>query len=102
MKALQFCVIISNCLGEYLAYAGLKQLRVAESEKYAHVTFFFNGGIEKTFKNEDRIIIQSPKVPTYNFKPEMNAYLLTNKIIEQIRRNFMQKALDKFKILLYN
>ena len=73
-----------NSLGEILANHNLRQLRIAETEKYAHVTFFFNGGREKPFENEDRILVPSPKVETYDLKPEMSAYLLTDKLIEAI------------------
>jgi 2,3-bisphosphoglycerate-independent phosphoglycerate mutase len=75
---------ISNTLGEILAANGLKQLRIAETEKYAHVTFFFNGGTEKPNPGEDRILIPSPKVATYDLKPEMSANELTDKVIEMI------------------
>jgi 2,3-bisphosphoglycerate-independent phosphoglycerate mutase len=75
---------ISNTLGEILAANGLKQLRIAETEKYAHVTFFFNGGTEKPNPGEDRILIPSPKVATYDLKPEMSAIELTDKVIEKI------------------
>lgn len=64
---------VRKTLGEVVADAGRKQLRIAETEKYAHVTFFFNGGREKEFENEDRILINSPKVATYDLKPEMSA-----------------------------
>ena len=72
-------------LGEYLASKGLTQLRIAETQKYAHVTFFFNGGEEKTFKGEDRILIQSPDVPTFDLQPEMSAYPVCDAVCEQIR-----------------
>jgi 2,3-bisphosphoglycerate-independent phosphoglycerate mutase len=62
---------IKNTLGEYISKNNLKQLRIAETEKYAHVTYFFNGGAETKFKGEDRILIQSPLVATYDLKPEM-------------------------------
>ncbi len=75
---------LTNTLGEYIADKGLRQLRIAETEKYAHVTFFFNGGVEAPNKNEDRILIPSPKVATYDMKPEMSAYEVTDKVIEQI------------------
>lgn len=74
-----------NTLGEYIAGLGLKQLRIAETEKYAHVTFFFNGGVEAPNEGEDRILIPSPKVPTYDMKPEMSAYEVTDKVVEKIR-----------------
>lgn len=71
--------------GEYLASKGLTQLRIAETQKYAHVTFFFNGGEEKTFKGENRILIQSPDVPTFDLQPEMSAYPVCDAVCEQIR-----------------
>ena len=71
-------------LGEYLATKGMTQLRIAETQKYAHVTFFFNGGEEKTFEGEDRILIQSPDVPTFDLKPEMSAYEVCDAVVEQI------------------
>lgn len=73
-----------NTLGEYVSKKGLSQLRIAETEKYAHVTFFFNGGIEVPNPNEDRILIPSPKVATYDLKPEMSAVQLTEKLLEKI------------------
>ena len=76
-----------NVLGEYLANLGLHQLRIAETEKYAHVTFFFNGGEETVFPGEDRILVPSPSVPTYDMKPEMSAYEVTDNIIDAIRSN---------------
>jgi len=75
---------LHNILGEYLSENNYKQLRIAETEKYAHVTFFFNGGIEKPFKNEDRILVPSQKVRTYDLKPEMSAVEVTDKLVEQI------------------
>ncbi len=72
-------------LGEYLAANGKTQLRIAETQKYAHVTFFFNGGEEKTFEGEDRILIQSPDVPTFDLQPEMSAYPVCDAVCEQIR-----------------
>src|SRR4051812_13740446 len=71
-------------LGETIARAGLKQLRIAETEKYAHVTFFFNGGEERQFEGEDRILVPSPKVRTYDLKPEMSAPEVTDKLVEAI------------------
>lgn len=70
--------------GEYLASKNMTQLRIAETQKYAHVTFFFNGGEEKTFKGEDRILIQSPDVPTFDLQPEMSAYPVCDAVCEQI------------------
>ena len=75
---------LKNTFGEYISKKGLKQLRIAETEKYAHVTFFFNGGNEKQYEGEDRILVPSPKVETYDLKPEMSAYEVTEKVVEQI------------------
>jgi 2,3-bisphosphoglycerate-independent phosphoglycerate mutase len=74
-----------NTLGEYLAKKGLKQLRIAETEKYAHVTFFFNGGVEIPNDNEDRILIPSPTVATYDLQPEMSAFELTEQLVNAIK-----------------
>ncbi|HIT70838.1 MAG TPA: 2,3-bisphosphoglycerate-independent phosphoglycerate mutase [Candidatus Scatovivens faecipullorum] len=76
---------IKNTFGEYISSKGLKQLRIAETEKYAHVTFFFNGGEEKQYEGEDRILVPSPKVETYDLKPEMSAYEVTDKVVEAIK-----------------
>ena len=78
---------LNNTFGEYISKKGLKQLRIAETEKYAHVTFFFNGGEEKVFEGEDRILVPSPKVATYDLKPEMSAYEVTDKLIEAINQD---------------
>jgi 2,3-bisphosphoglycerate-independent phosphoglycerate mutase len=75
---------VTNTLGEVIEKAGLKQLHIAETEKYAHVTFFFNGGREEPFANEDRILVPSPKVATYDLKPEMSAYEVKDKLVEAI------------------
>lgn len=75
---------LANTLGEYLAKNGLTQLRIAETEKYAHVTFFFNGGVEAQYDNEDRILVNSPKVATYDLQPEMSANEVCDKVCEQI------------------
>lgn len=75
---------VQMTFGEYLSVLGKKQLRIAETEKYPHVTFFFSGGREDTFPGEDRILINSPKVATYDLKPEMSAYLVTDAVKEQI------------------
>ncbi len=75
---------VHNTLGEYLANNGKKQLHIAETEKYAHVTFFFNGGRETPYENEDRILVPSPKVATYDLKPEMSAYEVKDKLVEAI------------------
>jgi 2,3-bisphosphoglycerate-independent phosphoglycerate mutase len=76
---------MANILAEVLSREGKKQLRIAETEKYAHVTFFFNGGEEKAFDGEDRVLIPSPKVPTYDLKPEMSAYEVTERVIKEIK-----------------
>jgi 2,3-bisphosphoglycerate-independent phosphoglycerate mutase len=76
---------VDNTLGEYLASGSLKQLHIAETEKYAHVTFFFNGGREAPFEGEDRILVPSPKVATYDLKPEMSAYEVKDRLVEAIR-----------------
>jgi len=74
-----------NGVGEYLANAGKTQLRISETEKYAHVTFFFNGGREEPFTGEDRILVPSPDVATYDLKPEMSAAEVTDKLVEAIK-----------------
>ncbi|MGL5577012.1 MAG: 2,3-bisphosphoglycerate-independent phosphoglycerate mutase [Sarcina sp.] len=85
----------TNTFGEVLAAKGLKQLRAAETEKYAHVTFFFNGGVETPNEGEDRLLVPSPKVATYDLQPEMNAPELTDKLIEQINAN-------KYDVIIVN
>ncbi len=86
---------LHNVLGEYLADNGKTQLRIAETEKYAHVTFFFSGGREEPFKGEERILIPSPKVATYDLQPEMNAPLVTDKIVEAIEN-------QRFDVIVVN
>ena len=76
---------LANGLGEYMAKQGKTQLRIAETEKYAHVTFFFNGGLETPFEGEDRILVPSPKVATYDLQPEMSAPEVTDKLVEAIK-----------------
>jgi len=76
---------LDNTFGEYISNKGLTQLRIAETEKYAHVTFFFNGGVENTYENEDRILVASPKVATYDLQPEMSAYEVADKCAEAIK-----------------
>lgn len=76
---------LTMTMGEYLASQGKTQLRIAETQKYAHVTFFFNGGEEKTFEGEDRILIQSPDVPTFDLMPEMSAYPVCDAVVNEIR-----------------
>ena len=78
---------VQNTLGEYISSKGLSQLHTAETEKYAHVTFFFNGGREAPYKGEDRTLVPSPKVATYDLKPEMSAYEVKDKLVESIRTN---------------
>lgn len=79
---------IDNTLGVYLAKMGKKQLRIAETEKYAHVTFFFNGGVEAPNEGEDRALINSPKVATYDLQPEMSAYELTERLLSELDRDY--------------
>ena len=86
---------IRNTIGEIVSKKGLKQLRIAETEKYAHVTFFFNGGEEKLFEGEDRILVPSPKVETYDMKPEMSAYEVTDKVVEAIES-------EKYDMIILN
>ncbi|MDO5135443.1 MAG: 2,3-bisphosphoglycerate-independent phosphoglycerate mutase [Eubacteriales bacterium] len=78
-------VQLHNTFGEYLAAKGMTQARIAETEKYAHVTFFFNGGVEEPNQGEDRILVKSPKVPTYDMQPEMSAPQVCDKLVEAIR-----------------
>jgi 2,3-bisphosphoglycerate-independent phosphoglycerate mutase len=75
---------VANGFGEYLAGLGLRQLRIAETEKYAHVTYFFNGGVETPYAGEDRLLVPSPKVATYDLQPEMNAEEVTDKLVDAI------------------
>ena len=86
---------IKNTIGEIVSKNGLKQLRIAETEKYAHVTFFFNGGEEKQYEGEDRILVPSPKVETYDMKPEMSAYEVTDKVVEAIES-------EKYDMIILN
>ena len=72
-------------MGEYISKLGYKQLRIAETTKYAHVTFFFNGGVEEKYEGEDRVLIPSPKVDTFDMKPEMSAYEITDEVIKRIK-----------------
>ena len=78
---------VQNTLGEYVSSKGLRQLHTAETEKYAHVTFFFNGGREAPYEGEDRTLVPSPKVATYDLKPEMSAYEVKDKLVESIKKN---------------
>ncbi len=77
--------VLKNTLGEYISSKGMSQLRIAETEKYAHVTFFFNGGVEKQYEGEDRILVKSPSVATYDLQPEMSAYEVTDKLVPAIK-----------------
>ena len=86
---------VENTLGEYLSAKGLKQLHTAETEKYAHVTFFFNGGRETPYEGEDRILVASPKVATYDLKPEMSAYEVKDKLVAAIKE-------DKYDFIVVN
>jgi 2,3-bisphosphoglycerate-independent phosphoglycerate mutase len=78
---------LAQTLGEVLSQAGKSQLRIAETEKYPHVTFFFNGGREEPFKGEDRIMVPSPKVPTYDLQPSMSAFEIKDQLIQYIKKN---------------
>ncbi len=86
---------LKNTFGEYISNKGLKQLRIAETEKYAHVTFFFNGGVEKTYEGEDRALINSPKVATYDLQPQMSAYEVTDELLSRIES-------DKYDVIILN
>ena len=86
---------VQNTLGEYVSSLGKKQLHIAETEKYAHVTFFFNGGRETPYENEDRILVPSPKVATYDLKPEMSAFEVKDKLVEAIKT-------DKYDFIVVN
>jgi 2,3-bisphosphoglycerate-independent phosphoglycerate mutase len=88
--------IVKNNLGEILAKNGLKQLKIAETEKYAHVTYFFNSQIEKPYKGEDRIMLPSPKVLSYDLKPEMAAYEIAEEALKQISKNKYDFVLINF------
>jgi 2,3-bisphosphoglycerate-independent phosphoglycerate mutase len=87
--------VLNNTLGEYISSLGLKQLRTAETEKYAHVTFFFNGGVEEPNPGEDRILVPSPKVATYDLKPEMSAVEVCDVLVENILS-------DKYDLIIVN
>ena len=87
--------VLTNVMGEYLAKNGKTQLRIAETEKYAHVTFFFNGGVEAPFEGEDRALINSPKVATYDLQPEMSAYLVADECVKRIES-------DKYDVIILN
>ena len=86
---------LDNMLGDVVSDAGLNQLRIAETEKYAHVTFFFDGGLDKEIKNSTRVLVNSPKVATYDMKPEMSAYEVTEKVLEEV-------AKDKHSMIILN
>ena len=86
---------LANTLGQYISEQGMTQLRIAETEKYAHVTFFFNGGVEKQYEGEDRILVNSPKVATYDLQPEMSAYEVTDKVLEAIEA-------EKYDVIILN
>jgi 2,3-bisphosphoglycerate-independent phosphoglycerate mutase len=87
---------IHNGFGEYIAKLGFKQLRIAETEKYAHVTYFFNGGNEQPYAGEDRILVPSPKVATYDLKPEMSAEEVTDKLVAAIRSKQYQAIICNY------
>ncbi len=86
---------LENTFGEYISKEGLTQLRIAETEKYAHVTFFFNGGVEKQYDKEDRILVNSPGVATYDLQPEMSAYEVADKMVEAVKSN-------KYDVIILN
>lgn len=86
---------LKNTFGEYLSHLGLRQLRIAETEKYAHVTFFFNGGVEAPNNGEERILIPSPQVATYDLQPEMSAYLVTERVVQAIKE-------EDFDVIILN
>ena len=88
-------IAVTNTFGEWLAANGLKQARIAETEKYAHVTFFFNGGVEEPNEGEDRILVKSPKVATYDLKPEMSAYEVCDNLVKAIKA-------DKYDVIIIN
>ena len=88
-------VEVTNTFGEYLAKLGKTQLRTAETEKYAHVTFFFNGGVEEPNEGEDRLLVKSPKVATYDLQPEMSAYKVAEGLVEAIKS-------DKYDVIIVN
>ncbi len=86
---------LKNTFAETISSKGLRQLRIAETEKYAHVTFFFNGGVETVYPGEDRVLIHSPKVATYDLQPEMSAYLVTDELLKRI-------ASDQYDVIVLN
>src|SRR3954454_23960102 len=86
---------LTHMMGEVVSQAGLKQLRIAETEKYAHVTFFFNGGEEALFPGEERILVPSPKVATYDLQPEMSAFEVTDRLVAAIEA-------DTFDLIVVN
>ncbi|MBN2605604.1 MAG: 2,3-bisphosphoglycerate-independent phosphoglycerate mutase [Bacilli bacterium] len=87
---------LDNMYGDVISRAGLHQLRIAETEKYAHVTFFFDGGMDKEIKNSDRVLVNSPKVATYDLQPEMSAYQVTDKVLEAIAKNLYDTIILNF------
>jgi 2,3-bisphosphoglycerate-independent phosphoglycerate mutase len=87
--------LLADTFGEYISKQGLKQLRIAETEKYAHVTFFFNGGVETIYSGEDRVLINSPKVPTYDIQPGMSAYELADEVSSRIKS-------EKYDVIILN
>lgn len=88
-------IAVNNTFGEWLASKGMKQARIAETEKYAHVTFFFNGGAEEPNEGEERILVKSPKVATYDLKPEMSAYEVCDQLVKAIKS-------DRFDVIIIN
>jgi len=88
--------VLENTFGEYLGKLGKKQLRIAETEKYAHVTFFFNGGVETPYEGEERILVPSPKVATYDMQPEMSAYKVKDKLIAELNKDYLDFVIINF------
>ena len=95
VQVVYYPISVDNILPDYLGKMGLTQLRIAETEKYAHVTFFFNGGLDVKFPGEDRVLIPSPAVPTFDLKPEMSAYEITDAVIPLIKEN-------KYNVIMLN
>ncbi len=87
---------LENTFGEYISKLGKKQLRIAETEKYAHVTFFFNGGMEKSYEGEKRILVPSPKVATYDLQPEMSAFEVKDRLIGELKKEYLDFVIINF------
>src|SRR5690625_3294955 len=89
-------VVLNNTVGEVIAASGLTQLRIAETEKYPHVTYFMSGGQEKEFPGEKRILINSPKVATYDLQPEMSAYEVTEALLAEVKKGELNAIILNF------